>query len=391
MTTLEITLLIWAGIACLFWVFAYTHHLLQLSRLRFLGDLEPPEPEEWPRLSVLVPARNEEARLETALTSLRDQDYPNLEIVVVDDRSTDRTGEIIDDMAAQDPRIRAVHVDELPDGWLGKMHALERAADRATGDWFLLTDADVEYAPGALRRSVSYALSEDADQLCCVPHIRASSFFHEVCLDAFLVGMLGLTNVKKIEDPARDGFLGVGAFNLVRRDTFERAGGFEALRMEVADDVGLGYIIDQVDGRSRVALAPSLMQLTWYDSLGDQIRGVEKNAFGAIAQYSYLRLLFAMALAVVVTTGPFVAVALPSLGLWPAGLAIILCNPIIQIISAERFRRSIGPFLALPFGQVISLFALVRSAWKCWRQGGITWRGTLYSVEELRSRQIVKL
>jgi glycosyltransferase involved in cell wall biosynthesis len=225
------------------WCAGCVRLVTRIRACRLLADERPASPSTWPRLSVVVAACNEASTLEAALATLLAQDYPELEIVVIDDRSTDGTAEIVDRLAARDPRVRAVHVRELPDGWLGKVHALHVGAARATGDWVLFTDADVHLAPGVLRRAIAVCLTDELDHLAVLPDARAGTLVEEIAVDA--MGQIFLEKHGA----------GVGAFNLVRRSAFARTAGFSWLRMEVLDDVGLGELMRQAGAQSE-PLAP---------------------------------------------------------------------------------------------------------------------------------------
>ena len=155
------------------------HRFRRLSRIAIPSDAR----ETLPTLSVLVPACNEASTLERAMQSLLAMDYPRLEIIAVNDRSTDGTGELLERLAAANPRLRVRHVTALPSGWLGKNHALHIASQEATGDWLLFTDADVVYTPDALLRAVSYARRVGADHLVVSPRIDTCDFW-ECCSPA---------------------------------------------------------------------------------------------------------------------------------------------------------------------------------------------------------------
>src|SRR5512145_1182343 len=140
------------------WVLGFAYLIWGLKRLPVLNQQFAPAPERWPLLSVIIPACNEAANLESAVSTLTRQDYPHLEIMLVDDLSTDSTGEVIDRLALGDSRIRAVHVRTLPEGWLGKVHALQRGVEIARGEWLLFTDADIHFSEGTLRQAIAVAV-----------------------------------------------------------------------------------------------------------------------------------------------------------------------------------------------------------------------------------------
>ena len=151
--------------------------VMLVRRCPQLDEVDANDPSSWPTLSVVVPARDEAHTIEPAVASLLAQDYPNLQVVLVDDRSTDETGTIIDRLAAKDSRVAAVHVRELPDGWLGKVHALQRGVERASGDFILFTDADIHFAPGVLRRAIAWSEAERLDHLAVLAEVTSPSIW----------------------------------------------------------------------------------------------------------------------------------------------------------------------------------------------------------------------
>lgn len=252
-----------------------------LRRLRQLADVEAPADPELPALSVIVGALDEAATIEPALRSLLAVDYPRLEVIAIDDRSTDGTGAILDRLAREDRRLRVIHVRELPAGWLGKVHALHVGARAATGEWLLFTDADVHFAPGALRRAVGHCRQERLDHLSVLPelHVRQS------LLAALLLLAQGLFYATlppwKLATSPRV-YVGLGAFNLVRSDAYRRAGGHEALRLEVLDDLMLGKRLKTFGGaRQGLLLGQGAVSLEWYPDAHAFMRGLEKNSFAA--------------------------------------------------------------------------------------------------------------
>jgi cellulose synthase/poly-beta-1,6-N-acetylglucosamine synthase-like glycosyltransferase len=264
-----------------------------------LDELRPPDPPSWPSLSVVVPACNEARTIERALASLLAQDYPGLEIVLVDDRSSDGTGAIMERLAASDRRISTIHVRELPAGWLGKVHALQRGLERARGELVLFTDADIHFAPGALRRAIAWVEDRRLDHLAVLAEVRQSSFWVGVCLWSAFRGIVTLARPWEAMDPRSTKAIGTGAFNLVRRAAFERTPGFEWLRLEVADDIGLGLMMKRSGGRPGLVLGRGQVLSEAYPKLADAVRGLEKNGFAQAARFSAWRGLAVAVLAVV--------------------------------------------------------------------------------------------
>jgi len=216
---------------CSLWIFGFLYLSWAALRLPQFHRLQFHPPQHWPSLSIVIPACNEAANIESAVETLLWQDYPNFELILVDDRSTDGTGEIIDRLAARDPRIRALHVRALPDGWLGKVHALERGVEVANGDWLLCTDADVHFADGTLRLAVSWAVKQQLDHLALAPLAVQRSFLLDIVVRTFGLLFLISTRAAGLNRSGSRGFAGVGAFNLVRRACFRRTPGFQWLRL----------------------------------------------------------------------------------------------------------------------------------------------------------------
>lgn len=391
MSPLDWTLVLYCGAAALFWVLFLGGGIVHLLQVKRLERQRPPEPSPWPRLSIVIAARDEAGTLEPALRSLLAQDYPDLEIVFVNDRSTDATGEIAGRLAAGDPRLKVVHITDLPPGWLGKVHALDRGVDAASGAWVLFTDADVHFKAGALRLAVALGEERGFDHLALMPDVPSDTFLHNVLLHAFFLGFLLFTDAVRVEKGGRRAFVGAGAFNLVRRAAFDRTPGFEWLKMEVADDLGLGIMIKRHGGRSGFYLATEHVSVRWYETPGDMVRGLEKNAF-SMDRYSYPRLLFSQAVVWSFLVGPFLALfpwGIPGLWWGAAVPAVFLAAQ--ATVESRVTRDGSGAAYLMPLGLVAISYAALRSAWKCRRQGGIVWRGTLYPLKELREGQRVKL
>lgn len=375
-----------------------------------LSRLAAPEPPQWPRLSILIPACNEEETLGPAVRRLLEEDYPQLEIVLIDDRSTDRTGELVDQLAAEDRRILPMHIRQLPDGWLGKVHALWQGFQQSRGEWVLLMDADVHLRPGTLRRIVAWAEKEQWDFAAAAPRILARGWLLRIAITAFLRMFCAVMRVWAVSNPRSRAFIGVGAFNLVRRSALERTEGFEWLRLEVADDVGLGLLMKRSGARCTFLLAPDGVQLEWYRSLGEMARGVEKS-FASVAQCSVRRaagvwlLTAVLELAPVLLAGAWTAWAILSAGPTHVGLPHILCSAVLGLelglmllgclgsifLLHRTYREPIGPGLLFPLAVPLHGYFLLRAAWLGWRRGGVVWRGVLYPSALLRANQRVRV
>lgn len=351
-------------------------------------------PGRWPRLSVIVPACNEAAHLDAAVKTLLHQDYPELEIIIVNDRSTDETGAVIDALAKSDARINALHIKTLPDRWLGKVHALHCGVTKATGDWLLFTDADVFFAPDALRRALAYALYNEADHLALIPRTIQKSIWLDVAVQTFGLLFLLATRAAGVNRAGSKSYVGIGAFNLVKAEAFRRTPGFEWLRLEPGDDVGLGMMVKQAGGRSRLALAHENLTVEWYPSVMAMFRGLEKNLFGPGANYQWWLMLAQViglvALAVAPWLGILLATMVDSITVTVLGAATLAAHGLFAVCCAERRPRDVLTLLLFPFGLLLIAAMFLRAGCKCIKHGGIDWRGTHYPVGQLRQGQRVK-
>lgn len=381
-------------VLCGLWCWAFGYLFLAAYRLPHLHRLAMADAPQWPALSVIVPACNEAANLEAALATLLQQDYPKLEIIAVDDRSSDGTGAIVDRLAASDSRVRAVHVTSLPADWLGKVHALQRGIDNASGDWLLFTDADVHFAQGTLKRSLALAMAKQLDHLALVPRTSQRGFFLDIAVAAFgLLFLLG-TRAANLNRPGTRSFAGVGAFNLVRRECLQRTDGFAWLRLEPCDDVALALTIKRAGGRSFFAMARHELTVAWYPSLRAMFRGLEKNIFGATANYRWwmtmVQVFALMAVAMAPLSALFLAASRHGGLLLYASLTALTLHGVFCLLAATDGWRGRMHLWFLPVGLWLVAAMMIHAAWRCLSQGGIEWRGTRYSLAQLRAGQRIK-
>jgi glycosyltransferase involved in cell wall biosynthesis len=354
--------------------------------VRPLDKLNSPEPKTWPRVSIIIPACNEAKTLEKALRSKLDSDYPNFEIIVINDRSTDSTGEILARLSQMDKRIKAVQVHELPEGWLGKPHALARAVEVADGDWYLFTDADVHFSKDAMRKTVAYCEDRKIDQLGVIPYVWTNKFFLNVVLLTYIRSFSQLAGFWGLFRPRTNAFSGVGAFNLVRRTAYEKTEGFEWLRLEIVDDVALGWMIQRSGGQVSIVNGNQDLRVEWYTGIREMTVGMEKGTFSAWGNFSLRRTMFWTSLFLLFEMAPIMAMLtldMPYLQIlgaitWVIGL----------LISIRITTWANGPFLptlVFPLGTLIFCWMLLRAGWMGWRRDGIMWRGTYYSGDELKN------
>ena len=394
MILLHLLLIAYIVVALAYWL-VVIYALLRTARaMPLLSDLTPPEPRRWPALSVIVAACNEADRLEAAVRTLLLENYPDLQIILVDDRSTDATGEILDRLAAQDNRTKVLHVTDLPDGWLGKVHALSRGLEASRGDYILFTDADVHFAPGALRKAVAWCEDRGLDHLAAFPTLWPATVLVDATISVFIRQFMLATRPWKVADPESKAFIGVGAFNLVRRAAFEATEGFEWLRLEVADDAGLGFLMKRSGARCGVVAAFGLVSLHWYRSLGEVARGAEK-AYASASGCSLLRTLRLAVVSLALEASPILALVplafqetrLVGCG----GIAVLTAFGVSVLVMARWGRAKVFPALVAPAVMVLGAAVFVRAGLLGWWRGGVLWRGTLYPSAALRAGRRIRL
>ena len=342
---------------------------------------------DLPQITVIIPARNEAAAVEATLRSLLAQTIP-LDIIAIDDRSTDTTRSILDRIAAEPASsgksLTVLHIDHLPEGWMGKTHAMALAARQTATPWLLFTDADILFRPDVLERALRFAAETRADHLAVSITLILKTVGER--LMTTVIGCFTLLNFRpwKIPDPAaKHDSVGVGAFNMIRAEVYRDIGGFEALRLEVLEDLRLGFEVKRHGYRQRIALGRDCVRVHWAPGALGMTHNLTKNFF-AVFRFRPIALLIGAAALALLLLGPFAAL----FASWPiraAGLVALAAITLIQRYSARHFtENSLLYVLTLPIGAVLLIYSLLRSMVLTLARGGVVWRGTLYPLKELR-------
>jgi glycosyltransferase involved in cell wall biosynthesis/predicted outer membrane lipoprotein len=385
-------------------------HVADVSQAQW--NRNPVRPEGNPRVSIIVPARNEEEMIEQAVGTMLMLDYDNYEVIAVNDRSTDRTGEILETLVEKSrgsqPRRRLAHPmpdleqpmrnversmlrviqhRELPAGWLGKTHAMWTAANEATGEWLLFTDADVLFKPESVRRALAYAEAEQADHVVVFPRMIMKSPGERMMIAFFLTLFMFGHRPWKVADPSTDDHMGVGAFNLVRRNVYEAVGTYEALRMEVLDDMKLGKVVKRAGFRQRNAFGGDLISIRWAKGAMGIVNNLTKNFF-AILSFQWPRTLLSMIALAFLNLLPFVGIWLAH-GWERLPYAIALAS-LFAVYVGISGRSGVRPyyFVLHPVSSLLFIYTLLRSMTLTLWHDGIVWRGTKYPLEELRKGMV---
>jgi glycosyltransferase involved in cell wall biosynthesis len=398
------------GILALAWVSRIVDAAFGMRRVADIArpewDRSPETANGEPRVSIIVPARNEEEHIRETLLQLLALDYSNYEIIAVNDRSTDGTGRIMDEVAAGDliqhagvtvpaeadrsvrpTRLKVIQVTELPSGWLGKTHAMWTAGQPATGDWLLFTDADVLFRPDSLRRAVAYAEAERADHVVLFPRMVMKTPGEKMMIAFFQVLFVFGHRPWKVADPKARDHMGVGAFNMVRRSVYEAVGTYRALCMEVVDDMKLGKVIKNAGFAQRNVYGEDLISLRWAKGAFGMVNNLTKNFF-AVLSFQWWRTVATFVGMAFLNLGPFLGVFLAH-G-WARVPYVVALFSLFAIYCGMSFRSPIAPyyFLLHPVSTSLFMYILLRSMMHALWNDGIVWRDTRYSLDDLRKGMV---
>lgn len=340
-----------------------------------------------PRVSVIIPARNEERNIEEALTSVLNLDYPNLEILLLNDRSQDKTGEILERMSQQYPQLKVFHIEHLPDGWLGKNHALYYGAKQATGDILLFTDADIVMEPSTLSRAVHALAIYKLDHLASLPAIRTDNFALKVFVSAFTIYFSLFTHPWLARFPKLPHHIGVGAFNMLRRNVYEQIGTFQAIALRPDDDIKLGKLVKKYGFKQDVFAGPPLIQVEWYTSLGELIQGLMKNAFSGL-EYNLPLMVLGTLAQFLFGVWPLIAVFITHGTTQMLYLAILILMQLLCLDHALYYGMTLWCGPLFPLSTLLFMYILVRATILTYLQNGIVWRGTHYSLAQLKANRV---
>jgi len=348
---------------------------------------------------VIIPARNEARDIRLTVDSLRAQRGVEMDVLVVDDHSSDATASIIAELAAKDHRIRLLTAPQLPPGWLGKPHALAYGVSRAKHSWLLFVDADVQLAPDAVATAVLAAQARHADLLTLVPRPILGGFWERAIQPVMAAVLFYGVCFAKVNDPADPQSAGIGAFLLIRREAYDAVGGHAAIRDRVIDDYALAQMVKRAGRRIWLADGGDLIAIRMYHGLSEIWRGWSKNLYDGLRLPVWIHIgkhqwylfenrpVVVLGLLVTFLTGAFLfplgalAWALvthqegPEMAMaWSAGALFLLFGGVLC--------RGIGLFpgwmAVFPLGAAVTIAIAINSAWQVLGRGGPVWRGRRY-------------
>lgn len=393
MHVLHILAIVLAWLIAVLWTRVTLTALYHLPRIPNLLDPHYDPPREpapgptTPQITVIVPARNEAANIEATLRSLLAQTIP-VAIIAIDDRSTDATGAIMDRIAAEplppNQSLTILHVDHLPEGWMGKTHAMALAARQTATPWLLFTDGDILFRPDTLERALRFAHESNADHIALALTLILQSAGER--LMTTVLGCFTLLSFRpwKTPDPAaKHDSVGVGGFNLIRSSVYRAIGGFEAFRLEVLEDLRLGFEVKRQGYRQQVVFGRDLIRVHWASGALGMAHNLTKNFF-AVFRFRPAALVAGVIVLSLLFFAPFAGLFAP----WPIRSASLVALAMIALAHSYSSRHftgiSILYLFTLPIGAALLLYALLRSMILTLHRGGVVWRGTFYPLHELR-------
>ncbi|MDA0740188.1 MAG: glycosyltransferase [Nitrospirae bacterium] len=370
-----------------FWVPVGILLIVKRHALEVLASVAIGSTPFWPKVTVVIPARNEERNLKQALKSVLGLDYPESQIVVVNDRSTDGTGAILGDMAKQDQRLTLLNIESLPEGWLGKTHALHMGAQEAQGEFILFTDADIVFHPMALKKAMSHVQANQLDHLTMIPEDTMPGFFLRALSATFGIFLFILFQPWRVKHPRSRKYMGIGAFNLVRTSVYQAIGGHKPIALRPDDDLKFGKLLKRRGYRSDVLNGQGMVSVEWYRSVSELIQGLMKNMFAGME--------YRVSFVILATIASLLIHIWPWIGMWVATGESQLLYALTVVMMAGSFGIAMAPFgikpwhgLLLPLTIGLLVYIQCRATILTLWQGGIYWRGTFYSLEIFKNNRV---
>ena len=379
------SLVVIAMFAAFTWVAMAVAMIGNSLKIRQLQPIQGPISVDLPEIDVVIPALNEEERIETTINRILAQEYPRLNITVINDRSTDRTGEILDRLAQSRP-IRVIHGEPRPVGWVGKTWAVTQGAKGGKAEWLLFVDGDIDLHPRAVATAIDQARKGNADLVSIIAWPEVKTFLQGAVAITLGQALWTMYPLHKVNDPKSPVALAAGGFILTKRSIYESIGGHEAVRAEIVEDIQLGKVIKRAGGRLSVHLAPSLASTHMYGTFREIWVGLRKNAYAG-TEYRLFTLATGLIGGLIMGWTPMIAtIAGIALGSWPLALAGAFgwLAQIVAIVPSILYLRISPLFVfSLPVGVTLYVSIACSSAWHHFR-GRILWKDVTFASKEVR-------
>ena len=372
------------GAVAVVWILITFRLILAMKRVGRLDRLSAGRPRP-DKISVIIPARNEEKDLAASLRSILDQEGVDLEIIVVNDHSTDGTEEILEALAGTEPRIKVIHDPPLQNGWLGKCNAMQAGSSFAVGDYLLFSDADIIHDPKLFVTARQLMDDEGYDLLSFFPLFVIEPFWEHVIMPMYFFGFAKVYSSQGLEDPRSPEAVAAGAFMLVKTQVFQSIGGFEPIRSEMADDVALARVIKKHGGRVGFRLAPEWLRVRLFKNNHEAFWGTTKNVLMAVEGQIWLALPLIVLTALIFWT-PVYTLAAGILESNPLFISLGLLLYVLQYASLFLTRRvmSFSPLklLFFPLVVIVVFFCVSRAFYYYMVKGAVIWRGRMVRIRE---------
>ena len=382
----------------IFWILYIIRTMKNYKMLPELIRVKNKSSEKIPKVSVIIPTRNESKRITPCIESMKAQSYPNLEIIIVDD-STDNTVEVIKNIVKNDKRFRIIKEKNLEGGWVGKPHAMQQGSKEAKGEWLLLIDADTEHDPDLIASSVKHATQKKLDMLSILSELVCKSFWEKIIQPIPTGLLIFISPLGKVNDPESKTAFALGPYILIKRSVFNKIGGYERIRGKIADDVEMAKLLKESGFRIGLARAHNMMKLRMYEKFKDIWEGWSKNIFLGLVQKREIKakgkqiLILLIGLFVVfdMVVLPFTAVILSlfavfllKITFWwlilDASIIIWLFSILAQFIVHKKYYIGKPIFSPLYFiGGIITMGIFLNSAIKTLSGRGVKWKGRTYT------------
>ncbi|WP_299501950.1 glycosyltransferase family 2 protein [Mucilaginibacter sp.] len=363
------------------WLLLIAYLLINFRKIKQL-NVQPISNKE-PALVIIIAVRNEEDDLAAALQSVCNIKYANYRILVVNDRSTDRTADILKDFTFRYKQLTVTTITELPDGWLGKNNALYQGYLNSTEEWILFTDADIVFHPDAINKAIGYAIRHRLDHLAISPDTRSRSVVLNSVLATFYLMLMLYMRPWNAKNPKSKASVGIGAFNLVKRDAYEKAGTHTAIKLRPDDDLKLGNLIKSAGLRQDILSGRQYICLEWYKNLQQFINGLMKNSF-SVADYK-------LGIAILQAVAVLICIALPIPIMLIGGCGYIFILPTLILLGQVTYMIMVPAnkwwyALMIPFAGFLMAYIILKAAILTIKQGGIYWRDSFYSLATLKGK-----
>lgn len=373
-------------VVLVYWGFVLHRNLKDEPQIVDSSDVAPET--QLPLVSVVMPAKDEEEYIQRSVSSILASHYPRLELIVVNDRSRDRTADILADLSRQDTRLSLATIDHLPEGWTGKTHALFQGARRAKGDLLLFTDADTVVAPDVMIRSVQSLQKGGWGMMSLLPGFISRGFSENIVHPHLILGLGSVYQLRDVNDGGNDAGLASGSFILVRRSVYNAVGTWERFRSEITEDVALSKAVKRKGYRLAVCRGGSLVKTRGFRDVGDLCRfwkrtfygGFEKSALKILrvtANYLVLSLL----LVCLILSATVAAMGMATAPIWVTLVVSSAATMMLIGMFAAFTQKELGSWtfgLTAPVGILVSAWVALNALGVALSGRGIQWRGSSY-------------